>query len=643
MALAIETFSNQTGGGSAFFKAVGHPLCLELAHGILGKITAARRAAAFDPQQTLAAFLAVHSAINGHKTEDKLQAVYAQDVLRFGESAASCKVSPITDLPNDDIDLLFVPLFDAEFLVKQIRPILPAHCAVITLDDMRLPERFLADTRRYLNPVNFATNMLFFREQQGLHTRLVTANYWSAYGAKEPFVWGRLFDGDGNALADFEKPLGGAHHTFCLDSVELKRELNLDDFCGQVFLHVARAAGHDIVKYVADTYGDVANGKTRELSCTHDANSWPADFYAGVPAPEAGDEVLLWVQNSHPAPIPAGVVGANIMGDEAAAYYGEEIPPFATHAINLGELLPNAVWPAQIEIRAGRHFVRPRYEVINRAGRRRINHANVERIDLSPDQNIPNLQKYCGKGYILPAPILPKAQYRSWCLPTPMSTGCATLPIAAAVYNARGEELARHFFGCLPRRHESLLDLSALAAKLDDNENGHVELTYDFRDGGAGDGWLHALFRYVHVASEHMAETSFGAHMFNHLLTYKNEPQSYKGPPPGLTTRLFLRISPPPTRTFCNLIYSVGVRWHDTSETHLELKNCRGEDVAQKVINIAAGGSFAFSCDEVFSPEEIATAGDLSYVIIRDSTCRLFGYHGAAIGDAFAFDHMFGF
>jgi hypothetical protein len=37
-------------------------------------------------------------------------------------------------------------------------------------------------------------------------------------------------------------------------------------------------------------------------------------------------------------------------------------------------------------------------------------------------------------------------------------------------------------------------------------------------------------------------------------------------------------------------------------------------------------------------------AGDGAYIIIRDTTCRLFGYHGLlAKGGAFSLDHMFGF
>jgi hypothetical protein len=68
--------------------------------------------------------------------------------------------------------------------------------------------------------------------------------------------------------------------------------------------------------------------------------------------------------------------------------------------------------------------------------------------------------------------------------------------------------------------------------------HGHIELAYDFSNGGEGDGWLHALFRYRHRHSGHSTETSFGAHVFNMILTSRRA-ASYTGRPPGLSTRLF--------------------------------------------------------------------------------------------------------
>jgi hypothetical protein len=48
--------------------------------------------------------------------------------------------------------------------------------------------------------------------------------------------------------------------------------------------------------------------------------------------------------------------------------------------------------------------------------------------------------------------------------------------------------------------------------------------------------------------------------------------------------------------------------------------------------------------DDVFSAAALKQAGAHGYVLVRDTTCRLFGYHGL-MDDAggFSLDHMFGF
>ncbi len=46
----------------------------------------------------------------------------------------------------------------------------------------------------------------------------------------------------------------------------------------------------------------------------------------------------------------------------------------------------------------------------------------------------------------------------------------------------------------------------------------------------------------------------------------------------------------------------------------------------------------------MFEAEALAAAGDHGSILIRDATCRLFGYHGLMHGrTAFSLDHMFGF
>jgi hypothetical protein len=227
-----------------------------------------------------------------------------------------------------------------------------------------------------------------------------------------------------------------------------------------------------------------------------------------------------------------------------------------------------------------------------------------------------------------------------------MATGQRNLPIALLVYDAGGRERARRPFGCLARSASVALDLDDVVDGGADLEGGygHLELVYDFSEGGEADGWLHGIFRYEDKASGHAAETSFGAHVFNTVLTYRSEPQSYAGAPPGLSTRLFLRVGPEPFDTLCHLIYPASSPWHRHSATDLVLCDGAGAEVARRRLEIPCGGSRLWRYGETFAAAERARAGRGAYLVVRDATCRLFGYHGL-IGraGAFSLDHMFGF
>jgi len=352
--------------------------------------------------------------------------------------------------------------------------------------------------------------------------------------------------------------------------------------------------------------------------------------------------VILWLQNSHPASVPAGAISVNPMGEEQIARLPEAIGPFASRAIDIAELLPGLAWPRQVELRAGKHVVRPRYEVV--AGeRRRIAHVNVERADLRPDPRLPKLGAALGKGYLLPAPVLPPAEWQTELLPTPMALAQTELPIAALIYDPEGREVGRLPLGRLPREHATALTLDTVATGLGE-DGGHVELVYDFSDGGSGDGWLHALFRYRHHRSGHVAETSFGAHVFNTLTVYRDEPQSYSGRPPGLSTRLFLRLGDPPYDTLCQLIYPASLPWRPRSTTEIILHDCCGSEIARAALSIPCSGSRLVRYHTLFDAGVRRRAGTSAYAVIRDQTCRLFGYHGLLGRDgAFSLDHMFGF
>jgi len=644
MALRIETFSNKL-GGNGFFKAIGHPLAARRMPELLDRLRG-RQVAIYDPLGFAAALGEIYdlSAVN-------VEAVFVQDLGDIGRDILGCTARPVTDLPGAAAQAVLVAAFDGGRFIDHVRHLLPPAAQVVSLDALRIPDDMLTVRGTYLSGLNFATNFALFRDAEGHHTRVVTANYWSGYGAEDPQIWCCLMDRDGAPMAEWCEDLPGAGGTIVIDSAEVRRRFGLGPFTGQLFLHVLRIAGHDVVKYALDTYGD----DPATLSCTHDANSWPAERYAGLPAPRADERVVLWVQNSHPAAIPSGGVGLNLMGHDRIARLERAIPAFGIYALDTRELLPEARWPQQIEVQAGKHFVRPRYEVFAENGRSRIAHANVERNDLKPDPRIPELGNLMGKGYILPAPVLPRESFRSIVQPTPMATDQKTLPIKAVVYDRNGRELGAKALGALPRDHAVAFDAGELLGRANGNGTaaespweagpwGHVELTYDFAAGGEADGWLHSLFRYEDKRSGHTAETSFGAHMFNTVLTYRDEPQSYAGRAPGLSTRLFLRLGPPPYDTLCHLIYPASTPWHSTSRTLLSLTDPTGRPVAEREIEIPCGGSLLFRASKTFTAEELAAAAAGGYVLIRDTTCRLFGYHGLIGGaSAFSLDHMFGF
>jgi hypothetical protein len=353
--------------------------------------------------------------------------------------------------------------------------------------------------------------------------------------------------------------------------------------------------------------------------------------------------VILWLQNSHALPIPAGAMSLKGMGTDAPAPIPEAIPAFSTVALDVSQVLPGLQWPSQIELLAGRHVVRPRYEM-TRGKRTRIAHMNVERNDLQADPGIKTLPPQMGRGFILPFPVLPRTAYRTTILPTPMSSIALDMPLRVDIFAADGVRIAEHYLGLSPRRHCMPLDLDVVLGVAVLEDGGHAELVYDFRDGGEADGWLHAVFRYEHRMTGHLAESSFGAHIFNTIMTYKNEPQSYSGPPPGLSTKLFLKLGVAALESFCVLIYPASASWHPYSTTKLELYSNAGELLASKAIQIACSGSVSFYISQQFERDALRSAREGGYVLIKDTTCRLFGFHGLDDrAGKFSFDHMFGF
>ena len=661
MTLQIETFKNadlshgwrpgNNAGGASLFKALGHPLTTPKGHALVSTLKDAGPVALYDPHGVIGNFHTYYDV----STLD-IEGYYVQRVEDLGQTFLGHEAKLLADMKTGNapktVKAVLALLFDAKKVLAPLAHLFPEGTRLLTLDDMRLPDDMLTNPDDYLDPKNFATNFALLRDIKGangvdgLHSRVASANYWGLHGAENPELWLCLFGDDGKVLAQWREPLPKAGAPFTIDSQDVRARFGLEDFTGSLFIHAVRIAGHDVIKYALDVYGDKGKG----LSCSHDANAWPADYYAGMPAAEKGEHLSLFIQNSHPMPIPPKSIGVNIMGAQDIAWVEEEIPPFATRALDINKMLPQAAWPDQIELVAGRYFVRPRYEVVRDSGQRRMAHANVERTDLKPNPDIPALTEHMGKGYIMPLPVLPRDKFTTVAIPTPMARDEQEMPLRVELIDADGTTVASKYLGRIARRDSTQVDIEAWLASEQANLKegfGHIEFLYDFRDGGDANGWLHALGRFEQKASGHRAETIFGAHIYNTAAIYKDEPQSYINKPPGLTTRLFLRLGADDLDTLCHLIYPASTPWHDKSTTKLILHDDQGKPVAEKQISIACGGSLFWTYREMFTQAERAKTGPNGqggYVIIRDTTCRLFGFHGLLNGDdSFCLDHMFGF
>ncbi len=440
--LQIATF-DQRQGGNVLYKALAHPLAAEALTALADRLRRFAPFALFDPEAVAEALYALCPEM------PKPDALFVQDVREVGRERLGLITRPLTSLPESGAATVLIAAFDAARIAARIAPLLPPGAASLTLDEARLPEAMLTNPRRTLDRLNYATNHAFFREQGGFSTRLVTANYWAGYGAKSVRLWLRLFDGDGAVLATWEEAVPEGAAGIAIDSREVRARFGLPEFTGQLFLHAIGAAGHDVVKYALDTFETREGGS---LSCTHDANAWPAERYAGLPAPREDERVILWLQNSHAAPIPARAVSLDRMGAAAPVALECEVPGFATIAVDMADYLPGLHWPAQIELRAGRHVVRPRYEVV-RAGRTRIAHVNVERADLLPDPGIKALGNALGRGFLLPFPVLPRAAFRTIVQPNPMAHSECGTPIRLDIFDPEGRCVAERFLGVLSRDH----------------------------------------------------------------------------------------------------------------------------------------------------------------------------------------------
>ncbi len=610
MNFAPQTY--RQGRGNVMYKALAHPMAAKSIGALATQLQGLSELSIFDPNgqfSTCDAFLHLSQLPN---------------VRRFCADTRQCEaaVKPISQYSGGP---LLVLDFDYPHLAHLAT--LGGSGPVFDLNDIKLPASWQTVPAQYLSPLNFVYDFALFQHQQprpGIVTRITTANYWARYGATEVELHCLLFDQAGQIIANWKRSIRKANELIQIDSDQLAQEYQLPGFSGQLMLHAVGAAGHDVMKYVCDQY-DV----DEHLTTTHDANSWPAARYGGIPLPTADDQkVSLWIQNPHFREIPAGTLSLATPANQQVTLQ-RPIAPLETYQWVLGPMADSA----QVTLSSARQLARPRYSIEQR-GKHHLAHANVVRDDLAHDENYWKQDTALGRGYLLTAPLLTPADYQCEVLVTPMSSLRDPADIRLQTFSTDGVEMSDIALASGDPRWQTV----------DGNHVGHLELSYDPQRRGPVDGWLHAIFRYRHRVSGHQSETSFGSHMFNMLATYGSEPQSYNGPPPGLRTRLFGRSPPAGCRGFFVLIYPTSQTWHELSDTQIQLLDQRGTLLDQRQLQIPQSGSVQFFVDELFDSTLLSAPHQL---LIRDSRCRLFGYHGLTQGDGdqtrFSVDHLFGF
>jgi hypothetical protein len=619
-----------------FYRAAIHPITAPMTARLIAKVAEAGSVAIYDPSGYFADLAAMYDL-----SAWAVEGVYVQRMEEIGQDRGGFAAKSLTELPASKATLLFVAEFDGETRLSRLGTYRPDIAEIASFDTLRLDAGWLTNPKHYLDPLNFVSDFLLLRDAGGFHTTISTINYWHNHGAADTRLWCRLFGEDGGVLADWEQKLPAGACGIRLDSAEVRARFGLGDFTGSLFVHVIGSAAHDTLKYAVDIYDDAGATTT----ATHDSNPWAADFYAGLPAPTAGQTIRLWIQNCYPSAIPAGATLIREMGHAGFTPAGAEIPPYGTAAVDIGAVFPGVAWPGQFEIRADKYFCRPRYEIAYGNGHRSVAHVNVERSDLKAADDLPAVSRLLGKGFILPGPLLPVADWAATVLPTPMATWQDDIALVLRAYDSEGKLALKAPLGKRSRADQVAVELDPLlgGAALAGGY-GHLEVGYDFDAGGEGDGWLHAIFRFVRRDTGRQAETSFGSHLFNVPAIWRNEPNSYLGKPPGLSTRLYLRLTDRPGKAMCHLSYPTSGQWRALSETDVILHRADGAEIARQRIQVPCSGSRLVDPETLFGTATLADAAGGGYVIIRDATCRLFGYHifmGA--GGGIALDHMFGF
>ena len=217
--LDIQTF-DALHGGNVLYKALAHPLAAEAIAALAMRLAEKGELAVFDPGGFATALYALHPGM------PRPGGYFVRSVEALGLTLEGVSAQPLPDIALSLAATVLITGFDTKRLEHQLSKLIPVGMSIVSLDATKLPNVMLT-APAYLDKLNFATNYAFFREQGGLSTRLVSANYWHGYGARNVRLWLRLFGATGNVLATWEQPLGEGAGGYQIDSLEVRNRFGL--------------------------------------------------------------------------------------------------------------------------------------------------------------------------------------------------------------------------------------------------------------------------------------------------------------------------------------------------------------------------------------------------------------------------------
>ena len=182
MSLAISTFDNKSRSGDPLFKALGHPAVAKRIKAWIEDMGKRGALAVVDPWGQFSCLDALYdlSALT----------VSARYVQRIEDLPANqnggVPVLLLSELAHTNAGAVMLAAFDADHARRALMPLIADRLPVFSFDDLKLEEQYLTNKRRYLDPLNFATNYALFRAGNGRHSVVRTAEYWSGYGAAAP-------------------------------------------------------------------------------------------------------------------------------------------------------------------------------------------------------------------------------------------------------------------------------------------------------------------------------------------------------------------------------------------------------------------------------------------------------------------------